>query len=130
MTNYVEARSLASLNYLASNPPQYPKKPAEEKQDPLTLYISRVPGTRGRSLNSTLSIYNTIPDNLCLDIILSTLKPQRKNVTAEDVASSLYYIHLSTSEVDPLDPPHHPSAYAASASSGEGSPASISQIQN
>ncbi|CRK05414.1 hypothetical protein BN1723_021031, partial [Verticillium longisporum] len=42
----VEARSLASLNFLAANPPQYPVNPTEEKQDPLTLYISRVPGTR------------------------------------------------------------------------------------
>ncbi|KAG7118562.1 hypothetical protein HYQ44_005705 [Verticillium longisporum] len=70
----VEARSLASLNFLAANPPQYPVNPTEEKQDPLTLYISRVPGTR--------------------DVILSTSKPQVKNVTSHDVANSLYYIHL------------------------------------
>ncbi|KAH9896172.1 hypothetical protein F4778DRAFT_745354 [Xylariomycetidae sp. FL2044] len=82
MTDYVEARSLASLNYLASNPPQYPKKPTEDKQDPLTLYISRVPGAR--------------------DIILSTLRPQVKNVTAEDVASSLYYVHLDSPDDVPL----------------------------
>jgi len=44
----VEARSLASLNYLAANPPQYPVNPTESLQEPLTLYISRVPGTRGR----------------------------------------------------------------------------------
>ncbi|KAI1417921.1 hypothetical protein F5Y13DRAFT_176719 [Hypoxylon sp. FL1857] len=85
MEDYVEARSLASLNYLAANPPQYPKKPNEEKQDPITLYISRVPGTR--------------------DVILSTLKPQIKNVTAEDVASSLYYVHLNTPEDEALIPP-------------------------
>ncbi|KND86382.1 hypothetical protein TOPH_08985 [Tolypocladium ophioglossoides CBS 100239] len=70
----MEARSLASLNSLAANPPQYPEKPGEERQDPLVLYISRVPGTR--------------------DIILSPFKPQIKNVTAEDVAASLYYVHL------------------------------------
>ncbi|KAM0279111.1 hypothetical protein ACHAQH_004797 [Verticillium albo-atrum] len=70
----IEARSLASLNFLAANPPQYPVNPTEEKQDPLTLYISRVPGTR--------------------DVILSTSKPQVKNVTSHDVANSLYYIHL------------------------------------
>ncbi|CAJ2511876.1 Uu.00g075010.m01.CDS01 [Anthostomella pinea] len=85
MAEYVEARSLATLNNLASNPPQYPKKPTGERQDPLTLYISRVPGTR--------------------DIILSTLKPQVKNVTAEDVASSLYYVHLDVPEDEPLLPP-------------------------
>ncbi|KAI0837401.1 hypothetical protein F5Y06DRAFT_88973 [Hypoxylon sp. FL0890] len=86
MDEYVEARSLSSLNYLAANPPQYPKKPTEEKQDPITLYISRVPGTR--------------------DVILSTLKPQIKNVTAEDVASSLYYVHLNTPEDEALIPPN------------------------
>ncbi|KAI0884572.1 uncharacterized protein GGS22DRAFT_179942 [Annulohypoxylon maeteangense] len=85
MEEHVEARSLASLNYLAANPPQYPKKPNEEKQDPIILYISRVPGTR--------------------DIILSTLKPQVKSVTAEDVASSLYYVHLNVPEDDVLIPP-------------------------
>ena len=30
------------------------------------------------------------------DVILTTLKPQLKNVTAEDVASSLYYFHLNS----------------------------------
>ena len=47
MAEYVEARSLSSLNALAANPPQYPVNPAGKRQDPLTLYISRVPGTRG-----------------------------------------------------------------------------------
>ncbi|KJZ74719.1 hypothetical protein HIM_05836 [Hirsutella minnesotensis 3608] len=70
----MEARSLASVNALAANPPQYPEKPNEDRQDPLVLYISRVPGTR--------------------DVILSPFKPQLKNVTAEDVAASLYYVHL------------------------------------
>lgn len=70
----MEARSLTILNELAANPPQYPEKPADEAKDPLTLYISRVPGTR--------------------DVILSTLKPQERNVTGEDVTNSLYYIHL------------------------------------
>lgn len=70
----VEAGSLADLNLLAANPPRYPVNPTEEPREPLTLYISRVPGTR--------------------DIILSTLKPQRKNVTGEDIANALYYVHL------------------------------------
>ncbi|KAI1426279.1 hypothetical protein F5Y12DRAFT_742641 [Xylaria sp. FL1777] len=81
MSEHVEARSLAALNQLAANPPQYPTKPNEARQDPLTLYISRVPGTK--------------------DIILSTLKPQVKNVTAGDVASSLYYAHFQA-ENEPL----------------------------
>ncbi|KAI0517306.1 hypothetical protein F5B22DRAFT_116471 [Xylaria bambusicola] len=76
MSEHVEARSLAALNQLAANPPQYPTKPNEVRQDPLTLYISRVPGTQ--------------------DIILSTLKPQVKNVTVGDVASSLYYVHFQS----------------------------------
>ncbi|KAK1986096.1 hypothetical protein LZ30DRAFT_778608 [Colletotrichum cereale] len=74
MSTQIEASSLASLNYLAANPPQYPHKPAEQRQEPLTLYISRVPGTR--------------------DVILTTSKPHPKNVTSEDVANSFYYIHL------------------------------------
>ncbi|CAM1503601.1 Fc.00g011920.m01.CDS01 [Cosmosporella sp. VM-42] len=81
----MEARSLTSLNNLAANPPQYPINPAEEKQDPLTLYISRVPGTR--------------------DVILSPFKPQLKNVTGEDVASSLYYVHLEMHYSDLSNPP-------------------------
>ncbi|KAI0593171.1 hypothetical protein F4775DRAFT_579242 [Biscogniauxia sp. FL1348] len=102
--DYVEARSLTSINYIASNPPQYPKKPTEGKQDPLTLYISRVPGTR--------------------DIILSTLKPQAKSVTAEDVASSLYYVHLDALEDDPLLPPDQ-SRHSPSPRSSDDSPRSM-----
>ncbi|KAF5023177.1 hypothetical protein F66182_4758 [Fusarium sp. NRRL 66182] len=81
----MEARSLTALNTLAGNPPQYPINPAQERQDPLTLYISRVPGTR--------------------DVILSPFKPQLKNVTAEDVASCLYYVHYEVPSVEPLGPP-------------------------
>ncbi|KAM0324662.1 hypothetical protein ACHAQA_008053 [Verticillium albo-atrum] len=82
----IEARSLASLNFLAANPPQYPVNPTEEKQEPLTLYISRVPGTR--------------------DVILSTSKPQIKNVTSHDVANSLYYIHLELPGEAPTSAPN------------------------
>ncbi|KAH8645788.1 hypothetical protein BX600DRAFT_519364 [Xylariales sp. PMI_506] len=86
MAEYVEAQSLASLNALASNPPQYPTNPTGKKHEPLVLYISRVPGTR--------------------DIILSTFRPQLKNVTSEDVASSLYYVHLDTPEDELLAVAH------------------------
>ncbi|KAI1813342.1 hypothetical protein GGS20DRAFT_486555 [Poronia punctata] len=99
MTEYIEARSLAALNQLAANPPQYPKKPTEARHDALTLYISRVPGTR--------------------DIILSTLKPQLKNVTFEDVASSLYYVHLQTPEDEALMPPNQSGHSPSPRSSGE-----------
>ena len=47
MAGHIEARSLSSLNHLAANPPQYPNNPAEEKHEPLVLYLSRVPGSRG-----------------------------------------------------------------------------------
>jgi len=86
----MEARSLASLNHLAANPPQYPVKPQEQLQEPLTLYISRVPGTR--------------------DVILTTTKPQVENVTAADVTSSLYYIQFENSSPQsrgPTPPRHH-----------------------
>ncbi|PKS12336.1 hypothetical protein jhhlp_001636 [Lomentospora prolificans] len=79
MVETVEARSLSALNHLAANPPQYPNKPTDEKQEPLVLYISRVPGTRGTYCH----------------VILSTAKPQLKNVTGEDVMNALYYIHLN-----------------------------------
>lgn len=98
----MEARSLASLNFLAANPPQYPVNPSEERQDPLTLYISRVPGTR--------------------DVILSPFKPQLKNVTGEDVASSLYYVHLDTSASDAHDRPSFRHDPHQNRSSDEGSP--------
>lgn len=38
------------------------------------------------------------------DVILSPFKPQRKNVGGDDVASSLYYIHLDTPGDDLLAP--------------------------
>ncbi|EKD15053.1 uncharacterized protein L3040_003747 [Drepanopeziza brunnea f. sp. 'multigermtubi'] len=72
----IEANSLSDITQIAGNPPKYPRNPTEAKRPPLTLYIARVPGSR--------------------DIILTTLKPRLKNVTAEDVASSLYYLHLDT----------------------------------
>ncbi|KAL6887961.1 hypothetical protein GGI43DRAFT_388035 [Trichoderma evansii] len=76
----MEALSLAALNLQAANPPQYPENPSETIQEPLVLYISRVPGTR--------------------DVILSPFKPQLKNVTGGDVASSLYYVHLELPNLD------------------------------
>jgi len=69
---------LLRISIQASSPPKYPRNPTEAKRSPLTLYIARVPGSK--------------------DVILTTLKPQLKNVTAEDVASSLYYLHLVIEE--------------------------------
>ncbi|KAJ2896880.1 hypothetical protein MKZ38_005133 [Zalerion maritima] len=81
----VEAKSLSSVNFLAANPPQYPNNPTQKGHESLTLYISRVPGTR--------------------DVILSTFRPLRKNVTGEDVANSLYYVHLDHKDDTLLVPP-------------------------
>lgn len=43
----IEARSLSALTAIASNPPAYPRNPTQKKDDPLALYIVRVPGSRG-----------------------------------------------------------------------------------
>lgn len=48
MTTAVEANSLSTLTALAAHPPQYPRNPTHQQQEPLVLYIARVPGSRGR----------------------------------------------------------------------------------
>ncbi|KAK3367826.1 oxidoreductase-like protein [Podospora didyma] len=93
----VEARSLSAINSLAANPPQYPHHP--QPRESLTLYISRVPGTR--------------------DIILSTIKPHKKNVTAADVANSLYYLHYDSAFHEQLAAPRRLDDVNPSRSSGE-----------
>jgi hypothetical protein len=47
MAPQVEANSLSDITQLASNPPRYPRNPTEPKRQSLTLYIARVPGSRG-----------------------------------------------------------------------------------
>ena len=47
MAPAVEANSLSDITQLASYPPKYPRNPTEKKRQPLTLYIARVPGSRG-----------------------------------------------------------------------------------
>ena len=76
----MEARSLTALNTLAGNPPQYPINPAQEKQDPLTLYISRVPGTRGKTTplsTPTGSDTNTASEHRCHSITFQTTTKKR-----------------------------------------------------
>ncbi|KAG5985062.1 hypothetical protein E4U55_001803 [Claviceps digitariae] len=90
----MEARSLSAIFDLAEHPPQYPEAPASKIQESLVLYISRVPGKRGRYSSHTCLLY--CPNHLFPDVILSTVKPQERNVTGEDVANSLYYIHLES----------------------------------
>ncbi|KAL4881375.1 hypothetical protein BJY04DRAFT_57558 [Aspergillus karnatakaensis] len=79
----VEARSLSSITSIASNPPNYPRNPAQKKLDPLVLYIVRVPGSK--------------------DVFLTPLKPPTKSsVSAEAINASLYYLHVATPDDDIL----------------------------
>ncbi|KAF2664550.1 hypothetical protein BT63DRAFT_429310 [Microthyrium microscopicum] len=73
MTDIVEATSLSNLTPLAADPPWDPRTQAPF-QEPLVLYIARVPGSR--------------------DIFLTPIKPRKKVVTAEDIESSLYFLHV------------------------------------
>ncbi|KAK4574263.1 hypothetical protein LTR86_002024 [Recurvomyces mirabilis] len=70
----VEATSLSAITAIASNPPQQPNASNRDLRQPLVLYIARVPGSR--------------------DVFLTPLKPREKVVSAEDVESSLYYVHI------------------------------------
>lgn len=72
----VEAGSLSSITPIASNPPPHPGAGSQHLAQPLTLYIARVPGSR--------------------DVFLTPLKPREKIVSAQDVQSSLYYVHFNT----------------------------------
>jgi len=72
----IEAGSLSSITPIACNPPPHPGRGSEYLAQPLTLYIARVPGSR--------------------DVFLTPLKPREKVVTAQDVQSSLYYVHFNT----------------------------------
>lgn len=85
----VEAGSLSSITPIASNPPAHPSAGREYLSQPLTLYIARVPGSR--------------------DVFLTPLKPREKIVTAQDVQSSLYYVHFNT-EDDTAALQEHPSS--------------------
>ncbi|KAL4908117.1 hypothetical protein BDW74DRAFT_174813 [Aspergillus multicolor] len=79
----VEARSLSSITAIASNPPNYPRNPAQRKLDPLVLYIVRVPGSR--------------------DVFLTPLKPPTKSsVSAEAINASLYYLHVASPDDENL----------------------------
>jgi hypothetical protein len=67
----------------------------------LVLYIVRVPGSRGKpypyTTNTSPITNNVLTAPTRLDIFLTTLKPRAQTVTAEDVQSSLYYLHVSSS---------------------------------
>ncbi|EME81092.1 uncharacterized protein MYCFIDRAFT_25608 [Pseudocercospora fijiensis CIRAD86] len=84
----VEATSLSTIQHIATNPPAHPKAPTDVPRLPLVLYIARVPGSR--------------------DVFLTPIKPREKVVTAEDVQSSLYFIHVHDA-ADDEEPGHRPS---------------------
>ncbi|KAL9598768.1 MAG: hypothetical protein Q9219_004265 [cf. Caloplaca sp. 3 TL-2023] len=77
----IQAKSLSNVVDLADNPHSAPDT-GLEILDPLILYIARVPGSR--------------------DVFLTTIKPLEKVVTAQDVQSSLYYVHVDSPEEDGL----------------------------
>ncbi|KAK4545044.1 hypothetical protein LTR36_003595 [Oleoguttula mirabilis] len=74
----VEAGSLSSITAIAAHPPQHPGIPVQSIGHPLVLYIARIPGSR--------------------DVFLTPMKPKEKVVSAQDVQSSLYYVHVSCEE--------------------------------
>ncbi|KAL8804523.1 MAG: hypothetical protein Q9182_002531 [Xanthomendoza sp. 2 TL-2023] len=77
----IQARSLSNIVNLADHPP-VSSQTFLDISDPLVLYIARVPGSR--------------------DVFLTTTKPLQKTVTAQDVQSSLYYIHVNSQDDDRL----------------------------
>ncbi|KAI5196240.1 hypothetical protein E4T39_07868 [Aureobasidium subglaciale] len=97
MAAAIEARSLGLLTTIASDPPLYPRNPTQLPHAPLTLYIVRVPGSK--------------------DVFLTPLKPREKVVSAEDVQSSLYFLHIDIPEDDLLELPEEISIQDAPASS-------------
>ncbi|KAI7343224.1 hypothetical protein KC354_g15790 [Hortaea werneckii] len=93
----IEAGSLSTITALASNPPQHLGIPVRSIGSPLVLYIARVPGSR--------------------DVFLTPLKPRDKVVTAEDVQSSLYFVHVNEDFDDQvLQQPPKPSSVNTNAS--------------
>lgn len=65
----VEARSLSSVTNIASNPPAYPRNPTHEKHEPLSLYIVRVPGSKGmnqfHNIDILLSVFRSRISHTC-----------------------------------------------------------------
>ena len=97
MAPAVEARSLAALTSLAADPPLSLRDSSYPIQEPLVLYIARVPGSRGQNRRDAPTMESTLLI-VYLDVFLSTMKPRQKVVTAQDVESSLYYFHVDVEE--------------------------------
>lgn len=97
MANPIQAGSLASVIDLADNPPDQPLHGLTgDSQQPLVLYIVKVPGSYGIRLSLPNANKKKLMD--VLDVFLTPLKPQQKVVTAQDVQSSLYYMHVDRPE--------------------------------
>ncbi|KAK3073261.1 hypothetical protein LTR53_005311 [Teratosphaeriaceae sp. CCFEE 6253] len=73
-----EVSSLSAITTIASNPPPHPGISARTLDQPLVLYIARVPGSR--------------------DVFLTPQKPREKVVTSHDVQGSLYYVHVNAED--------------------------------
>lgn len=102
----VEAKSLSLLTALASNPPAYPRNPTHVRHEPLVLYIARVPGSKGKEATVVCASWSSNP---IVDVFLSPMKPREKVVTAEDITSSLYFVHVEhPQDVDLLKYPDFP----------------------
>lgn len=101
MAPAVEAKSLSEVLALADNPPTSLEiEPTHQALHQLVLYIARVPGSRGQTPRSRSLRCNTL--TFSLDVFLTTVKPLHKVVTASDVQSCLYYVHVDTVEDDKI----------------------------
>ena len=118
------AGSLASVIDLADNPPKQPLHSlADDLQQPLVLYIARVPGSHG--IRFHLPVANSEGLMEVIDVFLTTMKPQQKVVTAQDVQSSLYYMHLDRPEDSQFLDPVGDSSDVSDDEDGFGKPANI-----
>lgn len=82
MAMAVEAKSLSSVLQTAADPPADPTIPLPNVSEPLALYIVKVPGSK--------------------DVFLTPVKPRDKIITAEDIRSSIYFLHVHTPEDDEI----------------------------
>lgn len=101
MAPLIQAKSLSEVVALAADPPaELGIECTRDSREPLVLYIARVPGSKGRSsaLRSAASTWLT--EYRSLDIFLTTMKPLQKVVTAADVQSCLYYVHVDSADDD------------------------------
>ncbi|KAG8529298.1 uncharacterized protein KY384_005934 [Bacidia gigantensis] len=96
----VEARSLANLVELADNPPIHYQENVDAYNQPLVLYVARVPGSKG--MITIVLTQPSVTKNNRLDFFLTTIKPLEKMVRAEDVQSCLYYIHVGSKRDEDL----------------------------